>query len=129
MEVRRGDIFMANLTSHNVDYACGVRPVLIVQNDKGNAHSDSYIAAVITSKPKKYLPTHFKLDSRCGLRKNSTVLCEHLITVKRFMLMDYIGTIVNTECVDITDNTKVARLSGLHNTRKEQVEKQISLTE
>lgn len=97
MEVRRGDIFMANLTSHNVDYACGVRPVLIVQNDKGNAHSDSYIAAVITSKPKKYLPTHFKLDSKCGLRKNSTVLCEHLITVKRFMLIDYIGTIVNTE--------------------------------
>lgn len=97
MEVRRGDIFMADLTSHNVDYACGVRPVLIVQNDKGNAYSDSYIAAVITSKPKKHLPTHFKLDSRCGLRKNSTVLCEHLITVKRFMLMDYIGTIVNTE--------------------------------
>lgn len=97
MEVRRGDFFMADLTSHNVDYACGVRPVLIVQNDKGNAHSDSYIAAVITSKPKKYLPTHFKLGSRCGLRKNSTVLCEHLITVKRFMLTYYIGTIVNTE--------------------------------
>lgn len=88
---------MADLKSHNVDYACGVRPVLIVQNDKGNAYSDSYIAAVITSKPKKHLPTHFKLNSKCGLRKNSTVLCEHLITVKRFMLMDYIGTIVNTE--------------------------------
>lgn len=87
---------MADLTSHNVDYACGVRPVLIVQNDKGNAHSDSYIAAVITSKPKKYLPTHFVLDGRCGLRKNSTVLCEHLVTVKKFMLMSYVGTIVNT---------------------------------
>ena len=96
MEVRRGDIFMADLSSHITDFACGVRPVLIVQNNKGNAHSDSYIAAVITSKSKKRLPTHFILDSRCGLRKNSTVLCEHLVTVKKFMLISFIGTIVNT---------------------------------
>lgn len=97
MEVRRGDIFMADLSSHNIDSACGVRPVLIVQNDKGNAHSDSYIAAVITSKTKKHMPTHFLLNNGCGLRKNSTVLCEHLVTVKKHMLMDFIGTIVNTD--------------------------------
>ena len=97
MNVRRGDIFMADLSSHHIDYACGVRPVLIVQNDKGNAHSSSYIAAVVTSKPKKYLPTHIRLSTKCGLRKNSTVLCEHLVTVKREMLLDYIGTVINTE--------------------------------
>lgn len=97
MNVRRGDIYMADLTSHHIDFACGVRPVLIVQNDKGNAHSTSYIAAVVTSRPKKHLPTHIKLESRCGLRKNSTVLCEHLVTVKKEMLLDYIGTVINTE--------------------------------
>ena len=97
MNVRRGDIFMADLSSHLVDYECRVRPVLIVQNDKGNAHSTSYIAAVVTSKPKKKLPTHILLSSRCGLRKNSTVLCEHLVTVKKEMLLDYIGTVINTD--------------------------------
>ena len=97
MNVRRGDIFMADLSSHHVDFACRVRPVIIVQNDKGNAHSTSYIAAVVTSKPKKHLPTHIRLSSQCGLRKNSTVLCEHLVTVKKEMLLDFIGTVINTE--------------------------------
>lgn len=97
MNVRRGDIYMADLSSHRVDSVCKVRPVIIVQNDKGNAHSNSYIAAIITSRPKKYMPTHILLSSKCGLRKNSTVLCEHLVTVRREMLLDYIGTIINTE--------------------------------
>lgn len=97
MKVRRGDIYMADLSGDSVDAVCKVRPVLIVQNNKGNAHSTSYIAALITSKPKKYLPTHIVLGKRCGLRKQSTVLCEHLVTVRREMLMDHIGTIVNTE--------------------------------
>lgn len=97
MEVRRGDIYMADLRGDSVDAVCRVRPVLIVQNNKGNAHSTSYIAALITSKPKKYLPTHIVLGKSSGLRKKSTVLCEHLITVRREMLMSYIGTIVNTE--------------------------------
>ena len=97
MNVRRGDIYMADLSTHSTDSVCGVRPVCIVQNNKGNAHSDSYIAAVITSKPKKYMPTHVRILSRCGLRKNSTVLCEHLVTVRRDMLLSYIGTVINTE--------------------------------
>lgn len=95
MKVRRGDIYMADI--FNVSDEGKIRPVLIVQNDKGNAHSTSFIAAVITSKKKKDLPTHVTLKSNCGLRKDSTVLCEHLVTVRREMLMSYIGTIVNTE--------------------------------
>ncbi len=97
MDVRRGDIYMADLTGDSIDSVCRVRPVLIVQNNKGNAHSTSYIAALITSKPKKYLPTHVSLYRSCGLRKHSTVLCEHLVTIRRDMLMGYIGTLVNTD--------------------------------
>lgn len=88
---------MADLSGDSIEAVCKVRPVLIVQNNKGNAHSTSYIAALITSKPKKDLPTHIVLRKQCGLRKKSTVLCEHLVTVRREMLMEYIGTIVNTE--------------------------------
>lgn len=118
MHVRRGDIFMADLSGHRTDSECGVRPVLIVQNDKGNAHSDSYIAAVITSKSKKFLPTHVKLDKRSGLRKNSTVLCEHLVTVKRYMLLDYIGTIVNTDYEKMIDKALAIELQLFGTGRK-----------
>lgn len=94
MKVRRGDIYMADIS--NVSDESKIRPVLIVQNDKGNAHSTSFIAAVITSKKKKGLPTHVTLKSNCGLRKDSTVLCEHLVTLQEEYLREFVGTIINT---------------------------------
>lgn len=95
MEVRRGDIYMADISS--VSDECKIRPVLIVQNDKGNAHSSSFIAALITSKKKKDLPTHVAIKCSGGLRKDSIVLCEHLVTLSKEMLREFVGTIVNTE--------------------------------
>lgn len=96
MNVRRGDVFIADLGSDTIEYRRGIRPVLIVQNDVGNANSDTYIAAIITSKYKKTLPTHVALSTSCGLRKHSVVMCENLVTVRENMLRKYIGTIVNT---------------------------------
>ena len=94
--VKRGDIFIADFTDSIIDFQCKKRPVVIVQNNTGNKHSDSYIAAVITSRRKKEMPTHIILDERFGLRKNSTVLCEHLVTVRRTMLQKYIGTVAGS---------------------------------
>ena len=43
----------------------GVRPVLIVQNDTGNRHSPTVIAAAITSQlGKAKLPTHIALAAQ-----------------------------------------------------------------
>ena len=47
--VRRGDIFYADLSPVVGSEQGGVRPVLIVQNDTGNRHSPTVIAAAITS--------------------------------------------------------------------------------
>jgi len=101
MDVRRCDIYMADLRRINPE--CGIRPVIVVQNDKGNCHSSSYIVALVTSRKKKELPTHFVIQSNCGLRKNSTVMCEHLMTVDREMLIEYVGTIVNTDDEEMLD--------------------------
>ena len=59
MNVRRGDIFYADLSPVVGSEQGGLRPVLIVQNDVGNRHSPTVIAAAITSKEDKTgLPTH-----------------------------------------------------------------------
>ena len=97
LRVRRCDIYMADLTGDPLDRHGKVRPVIIIQNDKGNQSSDSFIAAIITSRPKKNLPTHITLGTDCGLRKNSTVLCEHIVTVKGDRLLKYMGTISGTK--------------------------------
>ena len=45
--VRRGDIFYADLSPVVGSEQGGVRPVLIIQNDTGNRHSPTVIAAAI----------------------------------------------------------------------------------
>ena len=104
MNVRRGDIWMVNLNADPSEENGKVRPVVIVQNYVGNECSDSYIAAVITSKKKRRMPTHVYMSKCCGLRKNSTILCEHIVTVKSNMLIQQIGTVVNTKYERLLNN-------------------------
>ena len=62
--VKRGDIFYADLSPVVGSEQGGVRPVLIVQNDTGNRHSPTVIAAAITSQTgKAKLPTHIPLSA------------------------------------------------------------------
>ena len=63
--VRRGDIYYADLSPVVGSEQGGVRPVLIVQNDTGNRHSPTVIAAAITSQlGKAKLPTHIALAAQ-----------------------------------------------------------------
>ena len=60
--VKRGDIYYADLSPVVGSEQGGTRPVLIVQNDTGNRHSPTVIAAAITSQlGKAKLPTHIEL--------------------------------------------------------------------
>ena len=57
MMVKRGEIYYADLSPVVGSEQGGLRPVLIVQNDVGNRHSPTVIAAAITSqKDKAHLP-------------------------------------------------------------------------
>ena len=80
MNVRRGDIYYADLSPVVGSRQGGVRLVLIVQNDVGNRFSPTVIAAAITSqRDKTNLPTHIALHAeRTGLQKDSIVLLEQV---------------------------------------------------
>lgn len=97
VQPRRGDIFMADLARDPLTRQSGLRPVVIIQNDRGNANSSSVIAVIVTSSRKKKLPTHVPLFPRHGVKRPSTALCEHIITIDRNCLLNHLGTIVNTE--------------------------------
>ena len=49
MIVKRGDMFYADLSPVIGSEQGGIRPVVIIQNDVGNKHSPTVIAAAITS--------------------------------------------------------------------------------
>ena len=64
-EISRGDIYYADLRPVIGSEQGGIRPVLILQNNVGNRHSPTVIAAPITSKMgKPRLPTHVCLNTR-----------------------------------------------------------------
>lgn len=95
MEVIRGDIFIADLDPVQGSEQGGVRPVLIVQNDRGNRFSPTVICAAMTSKLGKHdLPTHVWIAAReSGLERDSLVLCEQIRTLEKRRLRTKAGHI------------------------------------
>ena len=91
--VRRGDIFYADLSPVVGSEQGGMRPVLIGQNDTGNRHSPTVIAAAITSQTNKAkLPTHIELRcSSAGLTRDSVVLLEQIRTLDKSRLRERMG--------------------------------------
>jgi len=94
---RRGDIFYADLSGQGNNSQRGCRPVIILQNNKGNVNSGSVIVATITSVKKRPLPTHVPLYPRHGLKKPSTAVLEDILTIDKRCLSNYLGTVINTE--------------------------------
>ncbi|HHU22695.1 MAG TPA: type II toxin-antitoxin system PemK/MazF family toxin [Clostridiales bacterium] len=91
--VKRGDIYYADLSPVVGSEQGGMRPVLIVQNDTGNKHSPTVIAAAITSQiGKARLPTHIELSAqRYGLSRDSVILLEQIRTIDKSRLREHMG--------------------------------------
>lgn len=94
---RRGDIFYADLRDAGNGAKRGVRPVVVIQNNAGNANGGTVIVATITSVKKKSLPTHVRLNERHGLKRPSTAILEDILTIDKSRLLNHMGTVVNTE--------------------------------
>ncbi len=67
--------------------------MVIVQNDVGNRHSPTVIAAAITSRQDKSpMPTHIRIrGDSCGLAKDSVVLLEQIRTIDKARLREKTG--------------------------------------
>ena len=93
MNIKRGDIYYADLSPVVGSEQGGLRPVLIVQNDVGNRYSPTVIAAAITSRmTKTRLPTHIDVTAdNLGLAKDSVVLLEQIRTIDKTRLKEKMG--------------------------------------
>jgi mRNA interferase MazF len=113
--VKRGDIYYADLSPVVGSEQGGVRPVLIVQNDMGNRHSPTVIAAAITSQINKArLPTHIELSAKTyGLTKDSVVLLEQIRTIDKRRLREKMGRLDESLMHRIDEAIVVS--FGLHN--------------
>ena len=91
INMKRGEIYYADLSPVIGSEQGGLRPVLIIQNDIGNRHSPTTIVAAITSKKEKAaMPTHVKIQVN-GLSKQSLVLLEQLRTIDKSRVKEKIA--------------------------------------
>jgi mRNA interferase MazF len=99
LNIRRSDIYYADLSPVVGSEQGGIRPVLIVQNNVGNRFSPTVIAAAITSRQSKAnLPTHIPINSgSSGLAKDSVVLLEQIRTIDKQRLREKTGRLSETD--------------------------------
>ena len=110
MEINRGEVFYADLSPVVGCEQGGTRPVVIVQNNVGNRHSPTVIAAAITSRQDKTnLPTHIAVKGEsCGLAKDSVVLLEQIRTIDKRRLKEKTGHADCELCEDIEHALKIS---------------------
>lgn len=98
MEIKRGELYYADLSPVVGSEQGGLRPVLIIQNDIGNKYSPTTIVAAVTSQINKAkLPTHIELAAdKFNLPKDSVILLEQIRTIDKKRLTEKIGLLDKT---------------------------------
>ena len=94
-EIKRGEIYYADLSPTGGSEQGGIRPVLVIQNDIGNKYSPTVIVCAITSRlDKAKLPTHIELDSKqYNLPKDSVCLLEQIRTLDKKRLQEKLSNV------------------------------------
>lgn len=108
MMVRRGDVFYADLHGSVGSEQGGVRPVVVVQNDKGNRFSKTLIVAPISTKlTKPPIPTHVMIPAS-SLQRTSMILLEQLRTIDKQRLGQWICTLDKETIAQIDEAIEVS---------------------
>jgi len=123
MNIKRGDVYYADLSPVIGSEQGGLRPVLIVQNDVGNKYSPTVIAAAITSKmTKAKLPTHIDVTAdSVGLAKDSVILLEQIRTIDKARLKEKMGHLDDSVMLNVNNAITVSFGLGIAPTQNDVV--------
>jgi len=105
----------------------GVRPVLIISNDRNNCYSAIVTVIPFTGTSKRLdMPTHVSVsaeDVRNGYRQSelytSTLLCEQVTVLDKARLVSYVGMVVSQDLMSRVETALLTQV-GISQTRQEQ---------
>lgn len=108
MNILRGEVYYADLSPVIGSEQGGYRPVLVVQNNKGNKFSTTVIVAPVSSRTTKNpLPTHVVIEIE-GLQKKSVVLLEQLRTIDKKRIRERVGMVDDSMMLRINQAMKTS---------------------
>lgn len=106
--IHRGEIYYADLSPVVGSEQGGYRPVIVLQNNKGNRYSTTVIIAPISSRlSKNPLPTHVMVDCNL-LEKKSVVLLEQIRTIDKQRIKEKVGMLDNKIMMAINQAIKTS---------------------
>jgi mRNA interferase MazF len=107
--MKRGEIW----TLRDEEYASKARPVIIVQSDT-DEFFNSVILCLFTTFESSHIPTrvHIIPDQTNGLKKDSFVMTEKLITIDKKELGEKIGVLTDDQMHQISRS--LAKLLEIH---------------
>ena len=115
--IRRGDVYLADLSPVQGSEQGGVRPVVIIQNDTGNKYSPTVIVAAITGRINKAkIPTHVEIEKKkYRLDKDSVILLEQIRTLDKKRLKEKLTYLSEDKMKEVDDALDISL--GLHDVR------------
>ena len=110
MKVKRGDVYLADLSDANGSEQGKIRPVVVIQNNRGNKYSPTTIVACLSSKvcSKHHLPTHYLLPEGLGLKYKSMVMCEQIRVLDKSRLIKKITKLDKRHMMHIDRRIKIS---------------------
>ncbi|CAM4337061.1 type II toxin-antitoxin system PemK/MazF family toxin [Lacicoccus alkaliphilus] len=108
--MKRGEVYLADLSPVEGSEQGGKRPVVIIQNNVGNYHSPTVIVAAVTGRINKAkIPTHVEISKDTyNLDKDSVVLLEQIRTVDKKRLMEKLTYLKEDKMAEVDAALKVS---------------------
>lgn len=97
-DIKRGQIYLAELHSGIGSEQGKLRPVCIIQNNLGNKFAPTCTVIPLSSVLKKCnMPTHVLLSNTKCLERLSMALTEQITTISKDRLVKFIGAVEESE--------------------------------
>lgn len=105
MRIERGDIIFADFGTHpESSIQSGIRPAIVVSNNKANLYSTVLTVVPLSKQVRKklYLPTHLLIhtDQCVGLEQNSIALAEQVISIDKRKIIYKAGYVMDDEIME-----------------------------
>lgn len=108
--MKRGEVYLADLSPVQGSEQGGKRPVVIIQNNIGNYHSPTVIVAAITGRINKAkIPTHVEISKDTyNLDKDSVILLEQIRTVDKKRLKEKLTYLNDSKMKEVDKALKIS---------------------
>ena len=89
-QIKRGQIYYCDIPETAGSVYHSLRPVLVISNNINNFHSKCITAIPLTTRQKTKLPTHVKIHTSQGVKRESIAMCENVCNYSKDSLCDFI---------------------------------------